>query len=235
MAVRALGAGDAGWAAELMAARREAYAAYSPVLWRPARGIAELHAQFLGRQIQDPNSVALRTQNGFVISECGGGEGFIDDFAIDDCGSWAVDGFELLRAAWVLLSARGTSALRVVTAQADRPKVAMLVALGLQLVQQWWVKSVQPAPGFVHAPGRIDRPGVGGFLGPAPPVYDPGGPVLLADNVAVDLDVLEDEAARMGAVLVILPTASGNDLECLLQSRGWTVASQWYLGRPVVS
>jgi hypothetical protein len=58
--------------------------------------------------------------------------------------------------------------------------------------------------------------------------------VLLVDRVSADADlnVVEDEAARRGSVLVVMPTEPGSDRERALQDRGWTVASQWYLGQP---
>ncbi|MDQ6938189.1 MAG: hypothetical protein M3140_10840 [Actinomycetota bacterium] len=234
MAVRHLGVEEAGWAAEMMAARRGAYARYSPVFWRPRRGMTEEHAGFLERQVQDPDIVALRTSHGFVIAQCRDREGLIDDFAIDGEGAWADDGRELLTAAWDLLSARGLSVVRVVTAQADEPKVAMLVAAGLRLLEQWWVKPIEGVNQGGVAHGRVDRSGFSGILAPAPPVYDPGGPVLLADRVSAntDLSVVEDEAARMGSVLVILPTEPGSERERALPDSGWAVASQWYLGQP---
>lgn len=138
----------------------------------------------------------------------------------DPCeGTWADDGLALLSSAWDRLSAKGLLDLRVVSAQADELKVAMLVAIGLRLVEQWWVKPIEArdAPGVPA--GRVDGPGFSGLLGPAPPVYDPGGPVLLADCVAVDGDlaVIEDEAARMGSVLVLIPTEPGSDRERVFQ------------------
>jgi hypothetical protein len=36
----------------------------------------------------------------------------------------------------------------------------------------------------------------------------------------------------MGSVLVVMPTEPDSDRERALQDRGWTVASQWYLGQP---
>jgi hypothetical protein len=49
------------------------------------------------------------------------------------------------------------------------------------------------------------------LFGPAPPVYDPGGPVLLADDVADGTDAasLEAEAIRLGAVLPVVPAVPG--------------------------
>lgn len=80
----------------------------------------------------------------------------------------------------------------------------------------------------------MDGAGFSGILGPAPPVYDPGGPVLLADRVCddADLNLVEAEAVRRGSVLVVLPTGPDSGRERALQDRGWTVASQWYLGHP---
>lgn len=101
-------------------------------------------------------------------------------------------------------------------------------------MQQWWVKPLDAAADAGAAHGRVDRTGFSAILGPAPPVYDPGGPVLLADRVAADveLSVVEDEAAQMGAVLAVIPADPANDRERALHERGWTIASQWYLGQP---
>ncbi len=224
---------EVAWAAELMASRREVYATYSPVFWRPRRGVTDRHAAFLGRQLQSPDSVALRTDHGFIIGQLREDEGFVDDFAIDVDGSWADDGRELLQEAWDQLAVRGAGAMRVVSAQADEPKVEMLIAVGLRLVEQWWVKPVEAIDAAGVSPGRIEGTGFSGILGPAPPVYEPGGPVLLADRIAAgaDLSVIEAEAARMGSVLVVMPTEPGTKRERELRHRDWTVASQWYVGQ----
>ncbi len=81
--------------------------------------------------------MVLRSACGFVIAQLRPAEAFVDDFALDRAGAWADDGVELLPAAWPRAGAAGASALRVVTAQADRPKSALLNALGLRLVGQW--------------------------------------------------------------------------------------------------
>lgn len=75
------------------------------------------------------------------------------------------------------------------------------------------------------------------MFGPAPPVYDPGGPVLLADRVAAgaDLAVLTAGAVRLGAVLLVVPADPGSARARELAGRGARVASDWYLGQPVRS
>jgi hypothetical protein len=167
--LREMSAEDAAWAAALMERRRQVYAGYSPVFWRPRPGVTGLHARFLGRQIASPGYVALRTGHGFLIGQRRGQEGFVDDFAVDETARWDNDGAGLLRAAWHQWEPDGAEAVRVVTAHADQDKCAMLTALSLELAEQWWI--VPAAPGS----RRSDR---------------------------------------------------------LARHPGWTVASDWYLGRP---
>jgi hypothetical protein len=189
-------ADDVAWAAALMERRRQGYAGYSPVFWRPRPGVTGLHARFLSRQVG----------HGFLIGQSRGQEGFVDDFAVDQTARWDADGAALLLAAWHRWEADGVQAARVVTAHADEDKRAMLAALHLDLAEQWWVRELRPAspPDPPDPPGPPDLPaspgpparswpvtgtGFAGLLGPAPPVYDPGGPVLLVSDLADDADL----------------------------------------------
>src|ERR1700753_1244022 len=90
--VRVLSADEAGWAAGLMEQRRQQYARYSPVFWRPRDGAAGLHTRFLTRLISAETTVALRTAAGFIIAQARPGEGFVDDFAVAPGGGWDTDG-----------------------------------------------------------------------------------------------------------------------------------------------
>ena len=231
--VREMTADDAAWAAGLMERRRQVYAAYSPVFWRARPGVTGLHARFLGRQIGSPGYLALRTGHGFLIGQRRDREGFVDDFAVDETAAWNGDGAALLLAAWRRWEADGLDAVRVVTAHADEGTCAMLAGLCLELAEQWWVRELDPT-GETPA-GQVAGTGFSGLLGAAPPVYDPGGPVLLVHDLAAgaDLAVVEREAAGMGAVLLIVPAAPGSErTEAIGKRPGWTVASDWYLGRP---
>jgi hypothetical protein len=131
------------------------------------------------------------------------------------------------------LAAGGISAVRVVTAHADDAKSGMLARLSLSVTEQWWVRAVVPA-GQPSAAGRISGPGFSGVLAPAPPVYDPGGPVFHADRAApAAAEEIERTAAANGAVLAVFPAAPGTDRASELHARGWHVASDWYTGWPV--
>jgi hypothetical protein len=238
-------ADDALWAAGLMERRRQVYAAYSPVFWRPRPGVTGLHARFLGRQLASPGYLALRTEHGFLIGQRRGQEAFVDDFAVDETTRWDGDGAALLLAAWRRWAADGLDAVRVVTAHADQDKCAMLATLSLELAEQWWVRELRGSPddqatlaarGTQPTPaGPVAGAGFSGLLGPAPPVYDPGGPVLLLSDLAdgADLASVGREAAGMGAVLLIVPAAPASArAAAIARSPGWTIASDWYLGRP---
>lgn len=234
MSVRDFKADDAEWAAKLMEQRRKTYASYSPVFWRPAAGVSELHAGFLRRLTTNPANVCLRAEHGFIVGQLRRAECFVDDFAVDEEGTWGNDGRELLGELWSRVASDTIITMRVVTAKADRDKVAMLTVAGLTLAEQWWVKPLDPTGASETAPGRVTGPGFSGLLGPAPPVYDPGGPVLLVDRLDDDGDLasVEDAAGAMGTVLAIVPAPTGDARNRDLAERNWTVASQWYLGQP---
>lgn len=171
-----------------------------------------LHTRFLARQIRADGNVALRTERGFIICQGRPSEGFVDDFAVERAGLWDADGAALLLALADRLSAKaGVTSVRVVTAHADQPKVSMLQNLSLRLTEQWWVRELRPASSRSTPDGRVEGRGFSGIFGTAPPTYDPGGPVLLADRVAEDTEiaVVEREAAALGAVLAIIPATSG--------------------------
>lgn len=226
--------GDAHWAAALMEKRRRDYVRYSPVFWRPAEGAVGLHEQFLRGRIIAETTVALRTGHGFIICERRGSKAFVDDFAVDRPGAWDSDGAALLLAAAERLAAAdGVATVVVVTAHADRAKAGMLANLSLALAEQWWVRELQPVSPAA-APGRFSGPGFSGTLGPAPGVYDPGGPVFQNDRVGelTDLDAIERAAAAHGAVLAVLPAAPDTAREDELRLKGWHVASDWYRGIP---
>jgi hypothetical protein len=178
--------------------------------------------------------VALRTPRGFIISERRRSEGLVDDFAIEPPGTWDSDGATLLRAAAERLAAdHAVTTVRVVTAHADRPKASMLASLSLTLAEQWWVRELRPT-GQAAAPGRISGPGFRGFLGPAPGVYDPGGPVFQNDPAGEDTDfaAIERGAAAHGAVLAVIAAVPDPARAGEFRQRDWSVASDWYVGTP---
>jgi hypothetical protein len=229
---------DFVWAAQLMERRRERYAHYSPVFWRPARGIVDFHARFLRASGARAGATALRTARGFIISWPNQGRCFVDDFAVEEDSLWAGEGKALLLAAWRRARGAEQHSLRVVTARRDEPKRAMLIELGLTANARWWVKELT-ATGPARAPGPLDILDVPAQLVAAPPVYDPGGPVcLLGDVDASRAAAAAESAAAAGAVLVIVQREGGDApvpaAEPALEAAGYHNPSELYQGRPAV-
>lgn len=216
-----------------MERRRQRYWSYSPVFWRPASGVTALHAGFLGSQIARDDVVAFRTGSGFVMGETRGGEGFIDDFAVEPDKQWEGDGRRLLAAAWERLHAYGALTVRVVSAQKDLPKNTLLSSVGLSVADEWWVKALVPS-GRSDKRGTVRGSGFSGYLGPAPPVYDPGGDLLLVRYIdpEVPVDDMERQAASWGAVLAVVPAVPDGARARELSTNGYEVASQWFVGVP---
>lgn len=95
------------------------------------------------------------------------------------------------------------------------------------------MKPLFPA-GRTERSGGVSGHGFSGHLGPAPPVYDPGGPVLLVHRIepGVPLAAMEQEAAGWGAVLAIVPEAPAGPRSGELTAGGYEVASVWFTGVP---
>ncbi len=223
---------DCDWAAQLLQLRRESYATFSPVFWRPSEGVVAQQAGFLRQQVSRDDVVALRTEHALVVAQLRGNDCFVDDFMVEDEGYWRSEGADLLRAGWEGMQARGATNTRVSSAKKDSLKNEMLVESGLRVSEQWWVKAVEPA-GPAET-GAVDEDGFRALIGPPPPVYDPGGPVMFVRYLgpSVPLGTIEARASRSGTVLVVVPQHPGRGREADLGAAGFEVASQWYVGKP---
>jgi hypothetical protein len=227
---------DFPWAAQLMRRRRERYAQYSPVFWRPAPRIVEFHAQFLRYCSTREGAQALRTEGGFIIMAPNQGRCFVDDFAVEEESLWASEGKKLLLAAWQRSRGPTQRTLRVVTARRDEAKRQLSIDLGLTVNARVWVKELTPsAP--PRPPGPITLDVGEAQLVNAPPVYDPGGPVcLLGDLDPSKAAAAAEQAAAAGAVLAIVQREGGDDAvaasEPLLEAAGYHTPAEFYQGRP---
>ena len=234
--IRSMTGDDFEWAAQLMQRRRERYAEYSPVFWRPAADVVAAHAAFLELSAGGPGAVAVRSDHGFVIATTDGDRMVIDDFAVDADELWRSDGRALLAAVGEHTAASGGVGVRVVCARLDEPKRSMLSGAGLEVAARWWVKELAPsaAPGAI---GATTLDGVEVQLVSAPPVYDPGGPVFLLGDIDPHRAIrAADTAAGVGAVLAIVQrepdTGSPPETEVELEAAGFHNPSEFYDGWP---
>ncbi len=249
LAVRQLETDDCSWVAEVMDERRQRYAPLSPRFWNPAPNAGETHLAFLMWLVMQDDTLALRTDEGFIIGTVQGGRVMVDDFAVTADERWAIDGRALLT---VLASEAARSItvdhVRVVTARLDEPKRSMLERVGLTPRSRWWVTELD-RPDHPHQsdqsgqsggePARGDQRVAGHDLSiiDAPPVYDPGGPVALVEDPTSDsLPELISKSAELGAALLIT-VASGEgvgpwDGDGDLVDAGFHNASEFWDGLP---
>lgn len=244
---------DAEAAAAFAEVKRAEYARYSPVFWRPAADARAKHQPFLRFCIQSDQFVAFTAEAaaesgdavvGVALANRQGAPApfradpeptwFVDDFFVADSALWPTAGMALLESIQQAASANGAARVIVVVAQRDAPKRALLRSAGYALAAAWWVRPLTTA----GAPASLPAPeGIEALVAPAPPVYDPGGPVALAlalgDAPAAQVARFDQWAAASGATLAVIPARVADvALGEALARAGYTVASEWY-ARPL--
>jgi hypothetical protein len=154
----------------------------------------------------------------------------LDDFYVRSPDLWDSVGVHLLRS--VVRTATDTDCERLiaVTAQRDLPKRTMLIRAGFKSAACWWVGTVKPPTGVSVG---VDIPMT---IGPAPSVYDPGGPTALVRKIIQPSEIAEIEriAYAAKAVIAIVPArTTDHALQIALTERGYHVSSEWFV-QPVV-
>jgi len=146
----------------LAAIRREQYARYQPLFWRPAVAASDKHHTYLGSLVASDEVITLVSEEagqltGFLIAtlnpappvyDPGGLTCDIDDFVVTPATKWPTTGARLLRAGLAQAGQRGAVQAVVVTAHLDQPKRQVLRACGLEVASEWWV-TLQALP---HSP-----------------------------------------------------------------------------------
>ena len=140
---------------ELSDQRRQQYAQYQPVFWRPAADARERHEPFLRSLLTHDNVIAHVHErddgavDGFIIAtlvsappvyDPGGQTCSIDDFCVADASDWATTGARLLDDAMAEAKTRGASQVVVVCGHLDQPKRTMLAGAGLTIASEWYVR-----------------------------------------------------------------------------------------------
>lgn len=196
---RPLTADDLDWVADLSDVRRQQRFAHAPRFWRPAADAKVRHRAFLARLLEDPSTLALRTESGFVLGVGDDRRRVVDDF---EPGADQAEGVALLQGvlAW-------TATVRVVVPDHDAERRAAVEAVGLRPAETWWHRDLPLVQ--VRGDGgnvQLRTDGATGRLVPAPPVYDPGGSVLLVTEAltAAGLAAIEADAAERGATVSVV-------------------------------
>jgi GNAT superfamily N-acetyltransferase len=234
---------DAHEAALLADAKRVEYEGYSPVFWKPAENALERHEPWLAKCLENDDtftSFAARSGSTLVGIAMAAHSVFPPPFRSDPEPSWLVDdffvrspddwpgvGIELLEAVEGAARGHGIARVVVLSARRDEPKRAMLSGLGYERRASWWVHPVEAHEGKAPTLQNTDA-----VVGPAPPVYNPGGLTALALEMRdpTDVPTFKDWASASNAVLAIVPARSSNgELETALAAEGYEPASDWFI------
>jgi hypothetical protein len=219
---------DAPAAARLAAGKRAEYERYSPVFWRVAADAVEKHEPFLRFCLGSDEFTAFAARSGGDLLGIAVAQHRVAPPPLTTDAAWLLDDF-FVTGDWAavggpLLDAFGAQPLVVLCARRDEAKRAFLVGRTYRRAASWWVRPV--GPGGSPTP----QDGFEGVVGPAPPVYDPGGTTALARSIdAKHVDAFTRWAAAQGAVLAIVPArAEASRLEAALAAAGYEPASDWF-------
>jgi hypothetical protein len=213
--VRELRTADLDWVVERLATRRAGLVPFAPVYWRPARDADQVHRRFL-ESVLGRGVVGFRTDDSVMIAAPGrGGSWTVDDASVGG-DQWAGDGQLLWNA---VCAAIGGGQVRLVCPAPEPERRRFAEEQGLRLRTSWWHATVGAA-GRARSDGRPDVDGATATLVPAPPIYDPGGPILFLTDVrdaSRALASAREEAARLGApVVVVDQPATDHALDAVL-------------------
>lgn len=229
--------------AELAETKREQYRDHAAPFQRPARDGRELHERFLPTLLDREDFTVLvhddgDAVDGFVVARFGSapppfGSGslfHVDDFAVTDAAGWATAGLALLDEVMRRAETERLETAIVVNGppSIDEPKSSFLAACGLRVAAEWRVKPLTPTGADVPPKEGFDA-----AIGPAPPVYDPGGTTALALRIDHPdaVERFEAFAAASQAVVAIVPVRiSDHSLRAELDRLEFAVASEWYAG-----
>ena len=227
--MRELTGGDVDWAVRILSRRREALARHAPLYWRPAADAAARHRDFLTYLLDGGGGFGWRTDTGLLIAAPGRAGLTIDDAWVPD-ESWATDGRQL----WQALADRapGENA-RFVCPVPEAARRDFALGEGLGLLESWWHVEVSTW----SSPAADAEPAVEGAVAhvvPAPPVYDPGGPILFLAEVkspARALPAAHGQARDLGCPLVVVNQGRHDDvLGSALSSSGYRRHCDFFTG-----
>ena len=159
--IRTAAQSDVDAMATLASTRREQYAKYQPVYWRPAADAQAKQTPYFAKLVAHDKVITLVSEDasrvtGFLIATLSQAPGVYDpggltcqigDFVVVTADRWPTTGIQLLRAGLAEAARRGAIQAVVVTGHLDRPKRQALQACGLDIASEWWVTpALQPGP-----------------------------------------------------------------------------------------
>jgi len=148
--------GDIEAIALLAAQKRKQYERYQPVFHKEGEKALELHTSFLKDSLSKENTLVWVSEsgghlNGFIIGAIvnappvyapGGKICFVDDFMVENPGSWGTVGRGLLEKVMEEAKGRGAVLANVVCGPLDQPKRDLLAGTHFQVASEWHVRNI---------------------------------------------------------------------------------------------
>lgn len=227
---RTMTVSDVEWAVEVLARRREGLLPHAPLYWRPAVDAIERHRAYLAYLIGEGQGFGFRTDDALMIAASGPHGWTVDDAWVQP-DRWEDEGLAL----WTRTAAEaGTgSAMRFVCPAFEPERTSFARHQGLVLGNSWWHTEVDTSAPIENPATEPQVTGSRVALVPAPPVYDPGGPILFLQDVQDVTAIVRsrEEATRCGAPLVVVDQPAGaDDLTRALAENGFTRHCDFLIG-----
>jgi hypothetical protein len=199
---------DVEWIVERLADRRRSLAAFAPTYWRPASDARLRHREFLRFLLGDGGAVGFRTDDSVVLAQPRAHGWLVDDAAVADA-EWESEGAEL----WDALRSKISGSLRWVCPVPERERLDFVGRSGFELVESWWHRDIEAESTSGNDGGVVRVVGAVARLVPAPPVYEPGGPILFLTDVQKPDEALGDavgKASVLGSPVVVVSQPAGD-------------------------
>lgn len=234
VAATALDVSEIDSAVEVLEHRRGQLVEWAPVFWCPAADASTRHRAFIEYLLTEAGAHGFRT-NAAVLVAAPRGEGWlVDDMHVPSPDWGDADG----RALWNALDgvAHG-SLVRFVCPVYEKNRADFAKTAGLTVAESWWLVELPDGPGGGESGVEVNLAGTKAVTVAAPPVYDPGGPVLYIpqlDDAATGLAALAaaiSSAPGLGCrAIVVNQTAGDAPLAQVLTDAGFRKHCDYYTG-----
>lgn len=226
MWVRALELEDLEWVENVFQRRRERLRPHGRVYWAPAADAKRLHLSYLAAFLESADAVGFTDGSSVILAERRPDGWLVDDAEVAE-GAWGPAGAALWAA---MVDGHAGERVRFVVPVYEEPRREFARSRGLKVAETWWLRELRGNGG--ESGIEVDLRGTAGVTVPAPPIYEPGGPVLFVDRAAGD-DVARtavERATELGCSGVVLSQRSGEPADPAWIAGGLRPHCEFYEG-----
>lgn len=222
---------DLDWVVDLLKQRREPLVEFAPVFWCPSADASASHRAFIEYLLTEGGAKGFRTSTAVVVAVPRGQGWLIDDMYVPGSGWARGDG----RALWNALDAVAHGApVRFVCPAYEESRGEFARAVGLTIAESWWLLELPNGATGGEAGVRVNVAGAEAITVAAPPVYDPGGPVLYIPSLRDAPPALAaaiTSAPELGCPAIVVNQVTGDaTLEQALTEAGFRRHCDYYTG-----